>query len=87
MEENSILQKRLDASSTTTDSVSIEHRRDVPKQELKSTSSTPIRSGGDTGASRGTVAVSPMERRRDLLDTLNTIAGIAKALETKLKPS
>jgi hypothetical protein len=27
-----------------------------------------------------------MERRRDLLETLNTIAGIAKALESKLKP-
>lgn len=40
----------------------------------------------ETGAPRAIMPGSPIERRRDLLETLNTIAGIARALETKLKP-
>lgn len=86
MEENAALQRKANhpnasprPSTSTTNSSTSENSHSTPV-------STPRKNGTDPTTPRSAIAASPLERRRDLLETLNTIAGIAKALETKLKP-
>jgi chromosome segregation ATPase len=86
MEENAQLQRKVhqNASIVAHSDPSIESAPSEPKQTTPL--STPIKLAADPSTPRTPMTGTPMERRRDLLETLNTIAGIAKALETKLKP-
>lgn len=86
MEENARLQRLVEEKPASTASTPALPASEPAPVEEKTTASISAKPVSNPSTPRSTIAGSPMERRRDLLETLNTIAGLAKALESKLMP-
>lgn len=86
MEENARLQRLAEEKPSVPVSTATLSASDAQTTEQKQEQVPPAKITYNPSTPRSTIAGSPLERRRDLLETLNTIAGLAKALESKLMP-
>lgn len=86
MEENARLQRLVEEKPAAPVSTATLSTSDSQIEETKPEQVIPAKIISNPSTPRSNIVGSPLERRRDLLETLNTIAGLAKALESKLMP-